>query len=613
MKKKTDLSVSKEEAKKLNKDLAKTRQKPKTTEETDIEKIKEQELNRFYRIEDDGFFYCKICSNQYADESEAINCCSEEKKKRIKESCQNEVLKIKKQGNLTVEFLNPTFAWKEIKSYEITNDFVLQPLYHPVRGEYEKENKNGELETKKFENMHIILLYSDINGKRDVIYKYKYSNSSFKINDAKYKIDSEPFYLKTLPTNNILSRFLKNEKIDGKKVWIEFKRYRKKYLDVGEDHRKYIAQTAWDLGTFFFMCFNAYPYNDFFGLRGSGKNRATEISGTLTFHSQTIATTRSISSIFRSIDAMGSTWIKNEAETLIGRNKDNDLLELCLEGYKKGSAIPLTGDVGKNKDRAPLYFDVYSPKAFSSDKDIYGAFGTRMIKYLQQKTDKTQGKIELDREKGIQLRDNAYLLRLQDGCKIKKVIENTSIDELLKGSGLKLISRDREIFFPLLIITREYASKKEYEELIDFIKDYQKNQRQQKIDEPIAVVLRAFYSCALEKYSLNEQEETWVELYSIRQKILFSDPEAWKLTTKDGIEEKVILRSSETASFFTTRRIGAILSEMGFNQKKRKSGSGNYQRKAPLKKIKVKANTLNIQLDDIDKEKHRMKETGRKK
>ena len=126
-------------------------------------------------------------------------------------------------------------------------------------------------------------------------------------------------------------------------------------------------------------------------------------------------------------------------------------------------------------------------------------------------------------------------------------------------------------------------------------------------------MLRAFYSCALEKYSLNEQEETWVELYSIRQKILFSDPEAWKLTTKDGIEEKVILRSSETASFFTTRRIGAILSEMGFNQKKRKSGSGNYQRKAPLKKIKVKANTLNIQLDDIDKEKHRMKETGRKK
>lgn len=526
------------------------------------------------------------------------------------QSKEKKVLKTKRQGNLKVEFLNPSFAWKEIKCYDITDDFVLQPLYHPVRGEYETENKQGETETKKFENMHIILLYSNGNGKRDVIYKYKYSNSSFTIDGSKYKIDSEPFYLKSLPTNNIFSRFLAKEKIDGKKVWQDYKRYRQKYLDVGEDHRKIIAQTAWDLATFFFMCFNAFPYNDFFGLRGSGKNRATEISGILTFHSQTIATTRSISSIFRSIDAMGSTWIKNEAETLIGRNKDDDLLELCLEGYKKGSSIPLTGDVGKNKDRPPLYFDVYSPKAFSSDKDIYGAFGTRMIKYLQQKTDKEQGKIELDKEHGIQLRDDAYLLRLQDGCKIKQLVENTSIDKLLDGTDLKLVSRDREIFFPLLLITKEYASKVEYKLLVEFIKDYMKNQRQQRIDEPISVVLRALYSRAIDQYRINEDKNIWIDLYAIRKEIIFSDPEAWKIKSNDGVEDKVIIRSSETSKFFSTRRIGSILSELGFDQKRRKPGTGNYQRKATLSKIKQKANTLNIQLDDIEKEKSQTPTSG---
>lgn len=581
---------------------------PKIREEErqrELEKILEPEKERFYCTKKNNSYFCKICNKKYNNENDAVYCCLEEKKRLISKASENEVLMTKQQRNLTVEFLNPIYAWKEIKCYEITDDFVLQPLYYPVRGKYETENKKGEIEKKSFENMHIILLYGDRNGNRDVIYKHKYSNSSFKINDSKYKIDSEPFYLKSLPTNDIFSRFFSGEKIDGKQVWEAFKNYRIKYLDVGEDHRKYIAQTAWDLGTFFFMCFNAYPYNDFFGLRSSGKNRANEISSILAFHSQTIANTRSISSIFRSIDAMGSTWIKNEAEKLIGKNKDNDLLELCLEGYKKGSAIPLTGDIGKNKDRPPLFFDIYSPKSFSSDKDIYGAFGTRMIKYLQQQTSKEQGKIELDLEKGKKIRDNAYLLRLQDGCRIKKIVENTSIDELLNGTDLKLVSRDREIFFPLLIITMEYGSKKEYTDLINFIRDYMKNQRQQKIDEPIAVVLRALYSEAIEQNMIKEKDEFDVELYAIRRKIIFDDPDAWKVKNSDGYEEKVIVRSSETAQFFTTRRIGAILSKLGFDRKKRKPGTGNYQRIVSTKKIKEKANTLNIQIEDIEKEKQR--------
>jgi len=456
--------------------------------------------------------------------------------------------------------------------------------------------------------MGIVLLYSDNNGTRKPIYKYNYSQSSFSINGSKYKISSEPFNLKSLPSNKILKRFLNGEKIDGKQVWKDFIKYRQKYLDVGDDQRKYIPQTAWDLGTHFSMVFNAFPYNDFFGLRGSGKNRANEISSILTFHCITIATSRSISSIFRSIDAMGSTWIKNEAETLIGKNKDNELLELCLEGYKKGSNISLTGDIGKNKNRPVIFYDVYSPKSFSSDKDIYGAFGTRMIKFLQQQTSKEQGKIELNLEKGKEIRDNAYLLRLQDGCEIRKIIENTSIDDLLKNTELKLVSRDREIFYPLLIITKQYGSKKEYQNLIDWIKDYLDNQRQQNIDKPLAVVLRAFYSQAIEVYKTTEKEELWIDLYKIREEIVYSDPEAWRMTNKDGYENKEIVKTSETARFFTVRRIGSILSELGFDQKRRGGSSGNYQRKATIKKIKEKANTLNIQIDDIEKEKTKKKD-----
>jgi len=541
-----------------------------------------------------------------------VSFSEEEKRKTKKEGKEGlegekergkEIITTLNEGNVTVELLNPEFAWTEIKCYEMNENFVLQPVYNPCRIKNYGRNKSGKLEATLSEEMKIIVLCIDKKNNREVIYPYSgaFSNSTFEINGSKYKIPSEPFYLKSLPKPDILEKFLIEKKVDGKKIWRDFKEYRGKYLDVGEDKRKLILQTAWDLGSHFYMVFNAFPYHDFYGFRGSGKNRSHEISKELCFHAQMIATTRSISSVFRSIDAMGSTWLKNEAETLRGKNKNEDLLELCLEGYKKGSSIPLTSDVGKDKSRPQLYFDVYSPKSFTSDKNIYGAFGTRMIKYLQQQTSGIQGKLELDNEKGAKIRDDAYLLRLQDGHKISKLAK-TSIDELLKGYDLDLVSRDREIFFPLLVITKEYGGKQEFEDLISFIKDYLEQLRQEIIDKPISVVLRAVYGICYEKQKVDgSKHEFWIHLHDIRKKIIFNDPEAWKLIDKKGYEEKEIIKTSETAKSYTERRIGSILVDLGFESKRQIKGQ--YQRKIDINSIEKRAKILNIPIDDaIDKE-----------
>ncbi len=521
-----------------------------------------------------------------------------------KKKHSEEVITTITKGNLTVELLDPDSAWSEIKCFEITEEFVLQPIYHPIRGTREvTDKKTGETEIKTFETMSVLLLCCDINGKREVKYPYtgRFSDSTIYINDSKYKIPSEPFYLKSLPSTKLPSRFLKGESVDGKEVWKQFKQYRETYLDVGEDKRKYIIQTAWDLGTHFHMVFNAYPYQDFFGFRGSGKNRAHEISNELCFHAQMIATPRGISSIFRSIDAMGSTWLKNEAETLMGKNRDNDLYELCLEGYKKGSAISLTSDKGKDKSRPPIFFDVYSPKSFASDKNIYGSFGTRMIKYLQQKTSGKQGNVELDKETAREIRDNAYLLRLQDGCKIAEKSKIT-IEELLDGYELKLVSRDREVFTPLLMITKEYGSEQEYDDIIAFIEDYLEAQKQEAIDQPIAIVLRALYQICLEEQELKPGDnEFWIGIQNVRRKIIFDDSEAWRITKIGGFEEKEIIKTSETAKYYTERKIGAILTDLGFEQKRR--SGGKFQRRISIKKIESKANTLNVSIKDIEEEK----------
>lgn len=531
-------------------------------------------------------------------------------KQRVKE--RGKIITTLKGGNVTVDLLNPKTAWKEIKCYEMNENFVLQPIYYPVRIKKEVLTKSGETETKVSKEMKIILLHGDKKNNKKLLYPYygSYSKTTFMINGTEYKIPSEPFYLRSLPSPEVLERFLSGEKINGKELWKTKKEHRERYLDVGEDKRKLIVQTAWDMATFYHMVFNAYPYNDFYGLRGSGKNRSHEISNATCFHSQMIATTRSISSIFRSIDAMGTTWLKNEAETLIGKNKDEDLLELCLEGYKKGSCIPLTSDIGKDKSRAPIYFDVYSPKSFTSDKNIYGAFGTRMIKFLQQQTAGMQGKIELNREEGEKIRDDLYLLRLQDGCKIAKLAE-IPIDDLLKGHDLDLVSRDREIFFPLLIITKEYGGKEEFEDLISFIKDYLEGLRQEITDQPIAVVLRAVYALCYEEWEKDKsKDDFWINIQDIRNEIIFSDPEAWKLKGKEGFEDKEIIRTSGTAKYYTNVIIGFKLRDLGFEEK-RHANKGN-QRKISLALLKKRAKILNIQIDDVIEEERYKKEFKKK-
>jgi hypothetical protein len=134
--------------------------------------------------------------------------------KQAKERSE-EVVSTLHENNVTVELLNPEMAWTEIKCYEMNEELVLQPIYYPVRIKSYERSKSGSLDAKLSEEMKIILFCVDKNNNRKVIYPYSgaFSNSTFVINDSKYKIPSEPFNLKSLPGLNILQRFLDGENI----------------------------------------------------------------------------------------------------------------------------------------------------------------------------------------------------------------------------------------------------------------------------------------------------------------------------------------------------------------------------------------------------------------
>ena len=99
----------------------------------------------------------------------------------------------------------------------------------------------------------------------------------------------------------------------------------------------------------------------------------------------------------------------------------------------------------------------------------------------------------------------------------------------------------------------------------------------------------------------DSKHEFWIYLHDIRKKIIFNDPEAWKLVDKNNYEEKEIIKTSETAKYYNGRKIGSLLIDLGFEKKRQLKGQ--YQRKIDIKLIEKKAKVLNIPIDDaIDRE-----------
>ena len=126
--------------------------------------------------------------------------------------------------------------------------------------------------------------------------------------------------------------------------------------------------------------------------------------------------------------------------------------------------------------------------------------------------------------------------------------------------------------------------------------------KQETLDQPISVVLRSLYALCYEEYKKNEDKtEFWINTKDVRKKIIFNDPEAWRLTERKGYEEKEIIKTSETSKYYSERKVGSILTDLGFDEKRQCKGL--YQRKVDIKTIEKKAKVLNIQIDDaIDKE-----------
>jgi len=196
----------------------------------------------------------------------------------------------------------------------------------------------------------------------------------------------------------------------------------------------------WNIATYFYELFDAFPYNDFTGTKRAGKTKCLEFQKLVCFN-PIMSADMSGSSMFRIIEGLGSTVLLDESEQF--KNQKNEqaqhLRTLFLSGFLKNQfAIRSEGKI--NEGFTPTPFNLYSPKSLAHINGIGDVLEDRCIPQLMRRSkDKSMLNTWCDERKDPRfkkIRNLCYRLFLDYGNEIYELQDEAR--NLLEISGREL-------------------------------------------------------------------------------------------------------------------------------------------------------------------------------
>ena len=261
----------------------------------------------------------------------------------------------------------------------------------------------------------------------------------------------------------------KSKKINGNELLKKISKQYKKYLAIMNEVW-YDVYSVWDIGTYLYVIFEAYPLIENRGIAGSGKTKSMVVSSLISFNGGQIMVNPSESTLFRETEEIRGTKYFDEAEKLWVYNKstrqyEGDVrTELINASYTKDAKVPRQEKIG-NKF-VTKWYSPYSPTQLSSINGLFGATEQRAITRITTKSpnDDPRGEKDPSEERynpiWEEIRDECYIFALQNWKEIKK-----NYNEFPKDCGLK--RRDLQIWKPLLSIMK-FISETEYQKILNF-------------------------------------------------------------------------------------------------------------------------------------------------
>ena len=264
----------------------------------------------------------------------------------------------------------------------------------------------------------------------------------------------------------------KDEKVDPAELLGRIESQYKKYLAI-RNETWYKIHALWDIGTYIYQTFEAYPFLELRGIAGTGKTKSMTVSSYISFNGGRIMVNPSEATLFREKDEVRGTSYFDEAEKLWILNKftrqyEGDVrTELINASYTKEGKVPRQEKIG-NKFYTKWY-SPYGPTQLGSIVGLHGATETRAITRITTKSpnEDNRGEMEPTEDRKLPIWEN-----IRDECYRFGLIYWKEIQEIYfnfpKNTGLK--RRDLQIWKPLLSIAN-FISEDLFNEVIDFAKE----------------------------------------------------------------------------------------------------------------------------------------------
>lgn len=230
------------------------------------------------------------------------------------------------------------------------------------------------------------------------------------------------------------------------------------YIDFGQENIEFIL-SLWIMGTYVYKLFPVYPYIFLHGETGSGKTAVLNILRELCFNAESIISTTP-AALFRIANTCSPTLLIDEAENLVGKETDKEILALLNSGYKQGDQAKRVEKI-KDDNFTIKSFSVYCPKAIANIRGIPQTIRGRSIEIIMTKTIRKDTikrellfEISCNASRWQKLRDKLYRFIFYYFKDIYKEYQNMMIGDDNNRIRSDFLGRDLEIWKPLFAIAK---------------------------------------------------------------------------------------------------------------------------------------------------------------
>jgi len=509
----------------------------------------------------DEILFCDSCEKEVTGE-ELAHC------KNLKHVLITTTSTIQKQNNRFCYDKKDNIVTKIILDHNIQ---VLRPqtllkdktkmilVYLPTQQEISKDSPKGtKLISKDFNNTAYFVSCKEDDEGNLIKQILPYDEPRLTEN---FKIEVLPIWNDTRWDINLLSNWLKEkQKFNPKELYEILDESTKKYIQFVDDY-DYTHFNLWNIATYCYELFDAFPINDFTGTKRSGKTKAIFFQSKTCFNA-IMSPDITSSATFRLIHGLGSTMLFDETERF-KKGKDEQaqqLRTLLIQGYLKNQ-YALRSDASKEGGFMPTPYNLYSPKSMGHISGIDDVLEDRSIPKLMRRPKQIDKKImdswPSDSDPNfIKIRSLCYRLFLEYGEEIKKL-------EYSVRQFLNLSSRELQLWGPLMTLAL-FFEKHGVPGLIEHIKAVSKiSSFQRQIsdeEENLDLIIVRF----IDKTILPVSEKITKEK---------NNPLSWIPITE--IYKRLEEYSSDygiKTEYFSQRKLTETLKRLGFQRERKQAG-----------------------------------------